>query len=202
MAQRMIQSRTAVQGASDHHTHEAFYLPDPDGNGLELAADRPRDQWPDLQDAYDLTKGAPQPLDVADLMSLVDGQPVVARAEPGVRVGHLHLHVGDVDEGLAFYRDVIGFDEIANMGTAAFVSAGGYHHHLGFNTWRGQGVPPGRRGPAGHARVDRAAAGGRASRRARARDRRGLRRRGPRRRWLHRARSLAQRAGVRARLGV
>ena len=59
VAQRMIQSRTAVQGASDHHTHEAFYLPDPDGNGLELAADRPRDQWPDLQDAYDLTKGAP-----------------------------------------------------------------------------------------------------------------------------------------------
>ena len=142
VAQRMIQSRTAVQGASDHHTHEAFYLPDPDGNGLELAADRPRDQWPDLQDAYDLTKGAPQPLDVADLMSLVAGQPVLARAEPGVRVGHLHLHVGDVDEGLAFYRDVIGFDEIANMGTAAFVSAGGYHHHLGFNTWRGQGVPP------------------------------------------------------------
>ena len=74
-------------------------------------------------------------------MALVDGQPVVARAEPGVRVGHLHLHVGDVDEGLAFYRDVIGFDEIANMGTAAFVSAGGYHHHLGFNTWRGEGVP-------------------------------------------------------------
>jgi catechol 2,3-dioxygenase len=142
VAQRLIESRTAVQGASDHHTHEAFYLPDPDGNGLELAADRPRDQWPDLQDAYDLTKGAPQPLDVADLMTLVDGRPVVARAEPGVRVGHLHLHVGDVDEGLAFYRDVIGFDEIANMGTAAFVSAGGYHHHLGFNTWRGQGVPP------------------------------------------------------------
>jgi len=142
VAQRLVASRTPVQGASDHHTHEAFYLPDPDGNGLELAADRPREQWPDLQDAYDLTKGAPQPLDVADLMRLVDGQPVVARAEPGVRVGHLHLHVGDVDQGLAFYRDVIGFDEIANMGTAAFVSAAGYHHHLGFNTWRGEGVPP------------------------------------------------------------
>ena len=142
VGQRLVETRTAIQGASDHHTHEAFYLPDPDGNGLELAADRPREQWPDLQDAYDLTKGAPQPLDVADLMTLVDGQPVVARAEPGVRVGHLHLHVGDVDEALAFYRDVIGFDEIANMGTAAFVSAGGYHHHLAFNTWRGQGVPP------------------------------------------------------------
>ncbi len=142
VAQRIAERRTAIQGASDHHTHEAIYLPDPDGNGLELAADRPREQWPDLNDAYDLTKGAPQPLDVAGLMTLVDGRPVVARAAPGVRVGHLHLHVGDVDEGLAFYRDAIGFDEIANMGTAAFVSAGGYHHHLGFNTWRGQGVPP------------------------------------------------------------
>jgi catechol 2,3-dioxygenase len=142
VAQRIAASGTPIQGASDHHTHEAFYLPDPDGNGLELAADRPREAWPDLQDAYDLTKGAPQPLDVAGLMTLVDGQPVVARAEPGVGVGHLHLHVGDVDAGLAFYRDVIGFDEIANMGTAAFVSAGGYHHHLGFNTWRGEDVPP------------------------------------------------------------
>ena len=142
VGQRIDDSGTAIQGASDHLTHEAFYLPDPDGNGLELAADRPRDQWPDLDDAYDLTKGPPQPLDVADLMRLVDGQPVVARAEPGVRVGHLHLHVGDVDQGLAFYRDLIGFDEIANMGTAAFVSAGGYHHHLAFNTWRGEGVPP------------------------------------------------------------
>ncbi len=81
------------------------------------------------------------PLDVADLMSLVAGQPPVPRAEGAVRVGHLHLHVGDIDQALGFYRDVIGFDEIANMGTAAFVSAGGYHHHLGMNTWRGQGVP-------------------------------------------------------------
>lgn len=142
VAQRLIGSRTPIQGASDHHTHEAFYLPDPDGNGLELAADRPRDRWPDLSEAYDVTSRPPQPLDVADLMTLVRDQPVVARAEPGVRVGHLHLHVGDIAEALAFYRDVIGFDEIADIGTAAFVSAAGYHHHLGFNTWRGQDVPP------------------------------------------------------------
>ena len=57
-------------------------------------------------------------------------------------MGHLHLHVGDVDQGLAFYRDVLGFEEQANLGTAAFVSAGGYHHHLGFNVWRGRGVGP------------------------------------------------------------
>jgi catechol 2,3-dioxygenase len=57
-------------------------------------------------------------------------------------MGHLHLHVGDIDRGLAFYRDVIGFEPQARMPSAAFVSAGGYHHHLAFNTWRGVGVPP------------------------------------------------------------
>jgi catechol 2,3-dioxygenase len=57
-------------------------------------------------------------------------------------MGHLHLHVGDIGEGLAFYRDLLGFQERANLGSAAFVSAGGYHHHLGFNVWRGRGVGP------------------------------------------------------------
>ncbi len=61
---------------------------------------------------------------------------------PGLRMGHLHLHVGDIDQGLAFYRDILGFEPQANLGTAAFVSAGGYHHHLGFNVWRGRGVGP------------------------------------------------------------
>ena len=57
-------------------------------------------------------------------------------------MGHLHLHVGDIEQGLAFYRDVLGFEVQANLGSAAFVSAGGYHHHLGFNVWRGRGVGP------------------------------------------------------------
>ena len=57
-------------------------------------------------------------------------------------MGHLHLHVGDIEQGLAYYRDVLGFEVQANLGSAAFVSAGGYHHHLGFNVWRGQGAPP------------------------------------------------------------
>ncbi len=139
VAQRLVATRTPIQGASDHGTHEALYLPDPDGNGLELAADRPREQWPARDRIY---ASGPEPLDVAGLMALVEGEAPTVRAEDGLRTGHLHLHVGDVDEGLAFYRDVIGFDEMANLGTAAFVSAGGYHHHLGFNTWRGQGVGP------------------------------------------------------------
>src|SRR4051794_18131631 len=62
-------------------------------------------------------------------------------AGPGLRIGHVHLYVGDVDRGLAFYHEVLGFDVVANLGSAAFVSAGGYHHHLAFNIWRGAGVP-------------------------------------------------------------
>ena len=136
-AMRLSATRTPIQGASDHATHEAIYLADADGNGIELAADRPREQWP--QDAY---AGGPEPLDVQSLLSAAAGEELAGSVAPGVRVGHIHLHVGDVDEGLAFYRDVLGFEEQANIGTAAFVSAGGYHHHVAFNVWRGQGVGP------------------------------------------------------------
>src|SRR5215217_7493465 len=136
-AGRLAVTRTPIQGASDHGTHEAIYLPDPDGNGIELAADRPRDQWPELT-AYNI---GPQSLDLDDLLAAAgDGHPN-AEAAPGLAVGHLHLHVGDVEAGLRFYRDVVGFDEMVRLPTAAFVAAGGYHHHLAFNVWRGEGVP-------------------------------------------------------------
>ena len=135
---RLMATRTPIEGASDHHTHEAFYLPDADGNGIELAADRPREQWPpDLGYA-----GGPAPLDTESLLGTVAGEAPAEQVGEGLRMGHLHLHVGDVDEALAFYRDLLGFDERANLGSAAFVSAGGYHHHLGFNVWRGRGVGP------------------------------------------------------------
>ncbi len=137
-ALRLAATRTPIQGASDHRTHEAVYLPDPDGNGIELAADRPRAAWPqDLGYA-----GGPAPLDLEGLLAAIAGEEPRARIGEGLRTGHLHLHVGDVAEALAFYRDVIGFEEQANLGSAAFVSAGGYHHHLGVNVWRGQGVGP------------------------------------------------------------
>jgi catechol 2,3-dioxygenase len=137
-AGRLAVTRTPIQGASDHGTHEAIYLPDPDGNGLELAADRPRAEWPELN-AYTI---GPQPLDLDGLLAAAgDGHPN-ASAAPGLRVGHVHLHVGDVEEGLSFYRDVVGFEEMVRLPTAAFVAAGGYHHHLAFNVWRGPGVPP------------------------------------------------------------
>ena len=136
---RLIEQRTPVQGASDHGTHEAIYLPDPDGNGIELAADRPREEWPTPEEEFG--RGGPQPLDVANLLATVGGEQPAPTIGEGLRMGHVHLHVGSIDDGLRFYSDVIGFDVWAQIPTAAFVSAGGYHHHLGFNTWRGDGVP-------------------------------------------------------------
>ena len=137
-ALRLAATRTPIQGASDHRTHEAIYLADLDGNGIELAADRPREEWPaDLGYAR-----GPAPLDFDSLLESVAGESPQGRIGEGLRMGHLHLHVGDVEQGLAFYRDVIGFELQANLGSAAFVSAGGYHHHLGFNVWNGRGVGP------------------------------------------------------------
>ena len=139
-ALRLAATRTPIQGASDHGTHEAIYLPDPDGNGIELAADRPREAWPDLANpGWD---GGPKPLDLDGLLALVAGEEPRSEAGSGLVVGHVHLHVGNIERGLSFYRDVLGFERMFSMPTAAFVSAGGYHHHLGFNVWRGESVPP------------------------------------------------------------
>jgi catechol 2,3-dioxygenase len=132
---RIVATHTPVEGMSDHGTHEAIYLPDPDGNGLELAADRPRSEWPELT-AYAI---GPQPLDVRDLYAAA-GEP--RRQAEGVRTGHLHLHVGDLDAARAFYRDVVGLDVMTEMPSAVFLSHGGYHHHVAANVWRGRGVPP------------------------------------------------------------
>jgi catechol 2,3-dioxygenase len=140
-AARLAVSRTPIQGASDHGTHEAIYLADPDGNGLELAADRPREHWPAIDDP-NLFAGGPQPLDLDGLLEQVADESPAPRAQAGLQVGHVHLHVGDIAEALRFYTEVIGLEKVIDLGTAAFVSAGGYHHHLAFNTWRGRGVAP------------------------------------------------------------
>jgi catechol 2,3-dioxygenase len=145
-ALRLAATRTRIQGASDHGTHEAIYLPDPDGNGIELAADRPRERWPRTMEYA----GGPHPLDLDDLLAVVAGEEPRDEAGPGLSIGHVHLHVGDLDRGLGFYRDVLGFESTALIpGAAAFVAAGGYHHHLGFNVWRGEGVPPAPQGRVG-----------------------------------------------------
>jgi catechol 2,3-dioxygenase len=140
-ATRSISTGTYIQGASDHGISEAIYLPDPDGNGIELAADRSRESWPDLANpGWD---GGPKPLDMDGLLATVRGEEARPEIDPNLVVGHVHLHVGDLERGLAFYREVIGFELMTFIpDAAAFVAAGGYHHHLGFNVWRGEGVPP------------------------------------------------------------
>jgi len=141
VAIRLAVTRVPIQGASNHGTHEAIYLADPDGNGLELAADFPREQWPDISgpEGYG---GGPAPIDLDALLQAIAGEGLTPHAAPGLSVGHVHLHVGDLDAATRFYRDGLGFAVMTDLGTAVFVSAAGYHHHVGFNVWRGRGVPP------------------------------------------------------------
>jgi len=138
-ARRLAESRTPIQGSANHQTHEAIYLPDPDGNGLELAWDFPREQWPTTLD--EMISGN-QGLDMLDLLRQTANEDLVPHAAPGLRVGHLHLHVGDLSRAVVFYQDLLGFEQQMNMGTGIFFSAGAYHHHLAVNIWRGHAAPP------------------------------------------------------------
>jgi catechol 2,3-dioxygenase len=137
-AARLARTRTPIQGASDHGISEAIYLPDPDGNGIELAADRPKEQCPDLS----VMSGGPDPLDLNALLESVADEETQESVDPHAIIGHIHLHVGDLKESTHFYVQVVGFEIMTYLPSAVFVAAGGYHHHVGFNTWRGPGVPP------------------------------------------------------------
>jgi catechol 2,3-dioxygenase len=138
---RIARARTPIDGASDHGTHEAIYLPDPDGIGIELAADRPRELWPDLA-RDDFVSHGPEPLDLRSLLGSVAGETPSSSATAGLRMGHIHLHVGDLDASTAFYRDGLGFEVMTALPTAVFASFGRYHHHVAYNLWRGRGAPP------------------------------------------------------------
>jgi catechol 2,3-dioxygenase len=133
--------RVPLTGLSDHRVSEAIYLQDPDNHGIEIYADRPREQWEGL--VADLLTTLP--LDTDDLLGELDDP----AAEPfdglpgGTVVGHTHLRVANVDDTVAFYRDLLGFGLMAQLGPqAAFLSAGGYHHHIGANTWESAGSSP------------------------------------------------------------
>ena len=133
--------RVPLVGLSDHFVSEALYLSDPDEHGIEIYWDRPRETW-EGQVGSRLTT---LPLDVDSLLGELDdpaAEPFDALPEETV-MGHVHLKVASVDDSLDFYRDVIGFGLMAQLGgQAIFVSAGGYHHHLGANTWESTGAAP------------------------------------------------------------
>ena len=137
---RFVETQYPLQGASDHGVSEALYLADPDGNGIEIYADRPRDAWPRSDGELAMVTEA---LDIEGLLSLLGEDKHGAGLPPGTRIGHIHLHVSRLAEAEAFYRDQLGLDLIQRYGgSAAFLSAGGYHHHVGINTWAGVGAPP------------------------------------------------------------
>lgn len=139
---RLIATRWPLDGASDHLVSEALYLSDPDGNGIEIYRDRPREEW-SFGDGGALEM-ATLPLDlngVADELSSTD--PFQSLVSAGTRIGHTHLQVAELREIEQFYAGVLGFDVIVRgYPGALFVSAGGYHHHLGLNTWNSRGSGP------------------------------------------------------------
>jgi len=126
-------------GASNHLVSEALYLRDPDGLGIEIYADRPRSQW---RYAAGQLEMASDPLDMADVVAAAGGEKWSGMPR-GTVMGHVHLHVGDLAEASRFYHDALGFDRVVwTYPGALFLSAGGYHHHLGVNTWAGPNAPP------------------------------------------------------------
>jgi catechol 2,3-dioxygenase len=134
----VAQERIPLTGLSDHFVSEAIYLRDPDGHGIEIYRDRPRERWEHVGNTIRM---GVEPLDVEDLLSASGGGTALVPA--GTRMGHVHLHVADLGAAAAFYRDALGFDEMARLGDQAlFLSAGGYHHHIGTNTWAGHGATP------------------------------------------------------------
>jgi catechol 2,3-dioxygenase len=136
-----------LPGQGDHLVSEALYLSDPDGNGIEIYQDRPRDQWVRVNGQIQM---ATDPVDIRGLLSEGDraGKPWTG-LPAGTKLGHMHLQVGDIDLAEAFYHRVLGFDIVVRMPSALFISAGGYHHHIGMNIWHSTDAPAAPEGTAG-----------------------------------------------------
>jgi catechol 2,3-dioxygenase len=139
--------RIALEGLSDHAVSEAIYLRDPDRHGIEIYADRPREGW----DGRVMELMTTAPLDVESLFGELEdpaSEPFEGLPD-GTGMGHVHLRVADVPETVRFYGDVLGMGVMAQLGPmAAFLSAGGYHHHIGGNTWESRGASPAPEGSA------------------------------------------------------
>jgi len=132
-------------GASDHLVSEALYVDDPDGNGIEIYRDRPEAEWPRSADGS--IAMATLPLDLAALAR--EAPAVLGKAPAGTDMGHVHLKVSDLEAARRFWVDTVGLKIMARYPGALFVSADGYHHHLGLNTWQSSGAPAPAAGSAG-----------------------------------------------------
>ena len=145
---RLAQTRWPLDGASDHLVSEAVYLSDPDGNGIEIYRDRPRADWPRSGDQLQMST---LPLDLDDVLAELEvATELQLEAPSGTTIGHVHLQVADLAQAEAFYHGVLGFDVIVRgYPGALFVSAGGYHHHIGLNTWHSAGAAPAATGSVG-----------------------------------------------------
>lgn len=130
-------SGVRLEGASDHLVSEAFYLSDPEGNGIEVYWDRPSEDWTHEKDG--LVKMATLPLNLRELRDLATGRPFDGMPG-GTIVGHVHLQVGELKAAQDFYAGVMGFDVACHYPGATFLGADGYHHHIGTNVWNSRGA--------------------------------------------------------------
>jgi catechol 2,3-dioxygenase len=143
---RVVGAGGPLAGASDHLVSESLYLADPEGNGIEVYRDRPREEWRRVDGQIEM---ATLPLDLDSLLA-EQREGESSHAPARTRIGHVHLHVADLAAAEEFYAGVLGLDvTVRGYPGALFLSAGGYHHHIGVNTWAGEGAPappPGSRG--------------------------------------------------------
>jgi len=138
-------NRVALTGASDHAVSEAIYLDDPEGNGIEVYRDRLPEEWQWNGDRIRMTT---ERLDL-DNLAADAGAAAYTGAPDGLRIGHVHLRVGDIDTAQTFYSGAVGLDVTAGRGGALFMSSGRYHHHVGSNVWNSAGAGPRDEGRAG-----------------------------------------------------
>jgi catechol 2,3-dioxygenase len=137
---RVADAGWRLTGASDHLVSEALYLRDPEGNGIELYRDRPRAEWPRIGDEIEM---ATLPLDLESLLAEPGSDEAAPAMPDGTTMGHVHLEVGDLTAAEPFYSGELGMDVVVRSYPGAlFLSYGGYHHHVGLNTWLAAGSPP------------------------------------------------------------
>lgn len=137
---RLADRQWPLSGVADHLVSEALYLNDPDGLGIEIYRDRPRETWRTVNGELAM---ATDPLDVQSVASEPGAETLWQGLESGTTIGHVHLHVSHLEAGEGFFCGEVGFEPtVRGYPGALFVAAGGYHHHLGMNTWVGAGAPP------------------------------------------------------------